>query len=219
MKYKAVIFDMDGLLIDSELHWWRAEMEFLKKYGINFTPEHANRMSGRSLRESVSILKDEHSLPHAIEELLGEKNKVSEAIYTFKAKPMTGAEEILAAARASGLKMAIASGSSLDRIEQIVERFGWQKYFDDLVSTDHVEYVGKPDPRIYTCAANRLDVPVETCVVIENSLNGLKAAKAAGMACVAVPDEWVSKDVFVDADLVVDSLANPSIYSFLGFSL
>lgn len=113
-------------------------------------------------------------------------------------------------------KTAIASGASLDRINIVLERFGWQNYFDTVVSTDHVAYKGKPDPAVFLYAARQLGVAPEECVVVEDSENGLEAAKNAGMRCVIRFDErWCHGD-FSKADLMVQCLTDSKLHEFLG---
>ncbi len=215
MKYKAVIFDMDGVLIDSEFHWFEAEMNFLKKYGITMTREIMTKMTGRSLRETVSMIKEEYKLAAPIEELMGEKAAASEAIYEYKAQVMPGAHDLVKTIHAQSGRLAIASGSMLHRIEKIVQRFDLAHYFEHLVSSDHVNYVGKPDPAIYIYTANKLGLDPAHCVVIEDSVNGLKAAKGAGMDCIAVPDPRWSRGNYSEANLIVKGLTDEKIIDFL----
>lgn len=206
---------MDGVLIDSEFHWFEAEMNFLKKYGITMTREIMTKMTGRSLRETVGMIKEEYKLLPTVEELMGEKAAASEAIYEYKAQVMPGVHELIQTIYTREGRLAIASGSMLHRIEKIVERFEWQQYFEHLVSSDHVNYVGKPDPAIYTYTANKLGLDPSTCVVIEDSVNGLRAAKGAGMTCIAVPDPRWSQGDYSAADLIAEGLTDAKIIDFL----
>ncbi len=216
MNYQAIIFDMDGTLIDSELHWHSAELSFLNKFNIELTPEHTMKMTGRSLRESVAMVKDEYRLSETVDELLEAKNKASESIYVHQAQAMPGALELLKCAKASGLRLAIASGSSLERIKMIVDRLGWGDYFDELVSTDHVNYIGKPDPAIYRYTVEKLGLQPSDCVVLEDSVNGVRSAKGAGVPCVAIIEPRWSKGDYSEAQLQVSSLADQHLYNFLG---
>ena len=97
----------------------------------------------------------------------------------------------------------------------MVERFGWQDHFDELVSPDHVGGVGKPDPRIYLHTADLLKVNPADCVVLEDAENGVVAAKKAGMKCIAVLDKRWSFGNFDMADLTVESLEDGRVYKFL----
>ncbi len=215
MNYSAVLFDMDGMLIDSELHWIRSEMAFLKEYNVELTKELNARLTGKSLRETVGIIKREFNLSASIEELMAAKKRHSDDIYEYHAQPMAGAVPLLNALKAQGVPMAIASGSSIERINKIISRFGWQQYFDLFASTDEVE-AGKPDPAIYKYTADKLKIKYNECVVLEDSVNGVRSAKGAGMSCVAVPDERWSYGDFDEADLRVDSLMDKKLYQFLG---
>jgi sugar-phosphatase len=216
MKYQAVIFDMDGVLIDSDLHWLEAEMEYLKKYNVIVTPDITSQMAGRSLRDSVALVKEMYNLSQSVEELLREKTEASNAIYTHKAQAMPGVETLLQKLQQVKARTAIASGSFLQRIEMIVDRFAWREYFEHLVSSDHVNYVGKPDPAIYRYTAQKLGLDPANCVVIEDSVNGLVAAKGAGMSCIAVPDARWSRGDYSAADLIANGLTDTKVVDFLG---
>ncbi|MDO8626473.1 MAG: HAD family phosphatase [Candidatus Magasanikbacteria bacterium] len=216
MKFSAVIFDLDGVLIDSELHWFREEMKFLKQFNIQLKPADAFKLSGKSLYEVAGILKAEHGLLAPIDDLLGQKKAMADKIYRFNARKMRGVDKLLKVLEKNEYKIAIASGSALKRVKMIVERFGWKKYFDKLVSTEQVNLLGKPDPAIYRYAAMSLKVKPENCLVFEDSLNGVYAAHGAGMQCVGVPDARWSWGDFSEADLVIDSLADKKLFNFLG---
>ncbi len=212
--FKAVIFDMDGLLIDSEDHWDDFSMKLLAARGVTLTPELKTYLSGRSLRENMRWLKEQNGWSETVDELIREFRLATDPIYYELAQPLPGANTIIADTRRSYGKQAIASGSFLYRIEHITERLGWKSYFDQLISSDHVNFVGKPDPAIYRFTADALCTPVADCVVFEDSINGVMAAKAAGMTCVAVPNPK-SKNNFSMADLIVTSLEDPRIKTFL----
>ncbi|MSU75133.1 MAG: HAD family phosphatase [Candidatus Magasanikbacteria bacterium] len=218
MKFQAVIFDMDGVIIDSEFYWAKAEMGFLDKYKIKLSRELTARMTGQSFRENALFLKQHFGLVDSVEEILQGRLVATEPIYTYQAGPMPGASELFPRIKQSGVKLAIASGSTLERINTIVNRFEWGKYFDALVSTDHVNFVGKPDPAIYRHTAEVLQIPPAECVVIEDSVNGLVSAQAAGMRCVAVPDPRWSHGDFSKANLIIESLLDKKLFDFLGIS-
>lgn len=216
-KFKAILFDMDGTLIDSSIHWIEVNKKFDEIFNAPHTPELVKMVDGRSLREGSQIFKDFHNLPHSVEEIMEHKKKFSDAVYTDHSLPLVGADDLLRRIKKQNdKKTAIASGASLDRIKQIVDRFSWHNYFDTLVSTDHVDYVGKPDPAIFLYAANELGIDPSECVVIEDSENGLTAAKKAGMQCVIRFDSRWSDGDYSGADLIVKDFNEKSIYDFLG---
>ena len=208
---------MDGTLIDSEMHWVDAETKFGELFNIPFSRDWIKLINGKSLVESSKMFKEVHNLPHSVEEILTHKNNCSEAVYTDHALPLFGADDLLRRIKKQDdKKTAIASGASLARIRQIVDRFSWHDYFNALISTDHVDYVGKPDPAIFLYAAKELGISPSDCVVIEDSENGLNAAKRAGMKCVVRFDERWSHGDYSGADLIVNGLDDKKIYDFLG---
>lgn len=216
MKFKAVIFDLDGTLADTESHWMEREKKLFAELGIERTPELVARIIGRSLSGIASLLKDEYRLALTHEQLVDAIVNTSEVIYTRYADPMPGAGELLQKLRATPVKMAIASGSSLKRIELLVKRFGWEDHFDHLISSDHVDLVSKPDPAIYRYAAKILRLEPNQCVAVEDSVNGLRSAQGAGMECIAVPDAGWSHGDFSSSELTAKTLADPAILNFLG---
>lgn len=215
MHFKAVIYDMDGTLIDSEVHWVEAERNFLSKYDILLTAEHIQMVNGRSLHDGVTILKEKYDLTPSIEQLLSEKHAASQQIYVHQAQPVPGANELIRSVKSAGVRAAIASGSELSRIEMIVNRFGWSPYLDFLISTDHVNFIGKPDPAIYNYTLQQLGLLPTDCVVLEDSVNGVRAAKQAGIPCIAIINERSLGD-FSEADHQIASLVDKQLYSILG---
>jgi len=207
---------MDGILIDSMLYWIEADVRFLKIHGIELTDEMIKYFSGRSERENMEWIKRTFVLPYDIEHLIQTRCQVVDKIYSHQTNLMPGAEKLIKKIKASGVKQAIASGAPMRQIQLAVDRFGWSKYFDKIVSPDHVGQVGKPDPTIYLHTAKLLGVEPNKCVVFEDAENGVVAAKRAGMCCVAVPDKRWSPGDFSMADVAFKSLADPGIIKYLG---
>lgn len=215
MKYQAVIFDMDGVLVDSMMHWIAADREFFKPFNIELTDEMVRYFTGRSETENISWLKNEFGLAESLEELRVMRRQTTQKIYSHHSVVLPGVDELIAALKQRGLILSIASGARHDDIKQVVERFNWHEHFDCLISSDHVDHVGKPNPLIYRRTAEVLGVAPARCVVIEDAENGIVAAKAAGMSCIAVPDKRWSVGDFSGADLIVDSLEDARILDFV----
>lgn len=211
---KAVIFDMDGLMIDSMMHWLELDKSMFEDCGLKITEDMVKYMTGKSERENISWLNSEHGLNIA-GQYLDKRRMSADEIYDKKTQPMPGIIGLIEKINKSEYKQAIASGAPLKAVQKVVERFGWQEHFTILVSAEDVEHIGKPDPKIFLHTAEQLGIDPKDCVVFEDAENGVIAAKRAGMMCVAVPDSRWSFGVFHEADLIVDSLEDKQVYDFL----
>ncbi len=185
---QAVIFDMDGLLVDSERLWKIAETRILAERGKTYSKELHAPLIGRAVNEFVVGLIERYELddtPQALASLLEER--VLEVIIQ-DTRPQPGAAEIVEWVSAQGLPYGIASSSSLAVIHATI---GTQRMWDDSfpVRCSGSEVAkGKPAPDVYLLAAERLGVAPQACIALEDSPNGSRAAVAAGMTCFAVPD-------------------------------
>ena len=213
-KFKAVIFDMDGLMVDSMMHWLELDQHIFEECGVKLTEDMVKYMTGKSERENINWLKIEHGIDLSGQHLNKRRGAIEE-IYNNKTQMMPGIFDLVERIYKSEYKQAIASGAPLHAVQKVVNRFGWQDHFTILVSAEDVDHVGKPDPRIFLHTAEKLGIDPKDCVVFEDAENGVVAAKRAGMMCVAVPDSRWSFGVFGEADLIVDSLEDKQIYKFL----
>lgn len=219
MKYKALIYDMDGLMIDSMIHWLDLDKTTFEPIGIKITNDLLRRMTGKSPQEILRLLKNEFGMDEKIEEVVATRREHIDIIYKEKTIEMPGVSDLLKKVKESGLKQAIASGAPYYNIKIVVDRFGWVDHFDELFSVEHVEHKGKPEPDVFLHTAQKLGIKPEECVVLEDAENGVVAAKRAGMACIAVPDDRWSFGDFSSADLCVESLESEEVYKFLGIDL
>ncbi len=176
-----VVFDLDGILVDSEPLWSEAIVEALKGFGAAYRPELEPRHRGMKMAELVPFLLAEHGC--AADPAAFARRLLDVLFRRFdRLEPLPGAERALDLARAKG-KVALASGSPPEMIRRVLDRFGWR--FDAVCSADEVAR-GKPAPDVFLLAARRLGVSPHECVAIEDSANGIRAAKAAGMRVIAV---------------------------------
>ncbi len=202
---KAVIFDMDGVMIDSEPIWEKTETILLRKRGIDYNPTYRDKIVGLNQNDSGKLLKETFKLHQTVKELLDERISILLQLYERELKLMPGLIVFLKEIRENGLLLALASSSPDRVIKFVLDKFSLNEYFKVVISGDFVE-LGKPNPDIYLHTSKELGVSTAECVVIEDSINGVKSAKAAGMLCIAVPDKRLNQKEFRIADLVMERL-------------
>ncbi len=204
---KAVIFDMDGLLIDSEPLWEEAEMRVFSKIGVPLTREMTKQTMGLRIDEVVQHWYGRYPWngPTQQEVQEGIVAKVIELV-RVKGESKKGAKQIVKFFTDNNLPIAIASSSQTEIINAVLERIGIRDAFTVICSAEHEPY-GKPHPGVYITTAEKLGVLPQDCLAFEDSPNGVLSAKAAKMKCVAVPDEKMRGDKrLLISDLMIDSL-------------
>jgi sugar-phosphatase len=211
MLPKAAIFDMDGVLIDSEPLWREAEIKLFVKAGIYLTDSLCEQAMGLRIDEVIDYWYNKNPQANyskatlqadiitAVKQLIIEKGEAMPGVYTT-----------LDYLKSKNIKLAIASSSFMILIETVVQKLNLEKYFDVLHSAEF-EIQGKPHPAIYSNAAKKLNVLPSDCIAIEDSIAGLKSATAAGMKTIAVPD----KNHFYDERF---NIATVKIKSLLDFN-
>ena len=213
----TVIFDMDGVLLDNFEPWIRFDRKFLEQFGIVPDKEYYLFVNGRSQEEVAIWLKDRHGLTQSVEEICSSKNDWIREVYEVDSKPMPEVEELLKKIKSSHLRLALCSGAKMWMIDTVLDRFHWRDYFEVIVSSDHVNYVGKPNPEIYLHTARLLNVKPENCVVFEDAENGVAAAKNAGMKCIGFKYLAINlPDDLSRADFIVNSFSDEKIPKYLG---
>jgi HAD superfamily hydrolase (TIGR01509 family) len=206
---------MDGLLIDSMKHWIEFDKRFFEERKIEFDPEIIRHFTGKTITECMIWLKNHFGLAESVTELCQGRDGWIEKIYDELTELMPGADTLVKKIKKLGIPQAIATGAPRIAAEKLINRFGWHDYFDELVSVECTEAPGKPHPGVFLHTAKVLGINPEHCVVFEDAENGVLAAKAAGMKCIAVPDERWSFGNFSAADLVADSLEDKKVFDFL----
>lgn len=211
---KAVIFDMDGLIIDSEPLWRKAEIEIFAKVGINLTEDDCKETMGYRLNEVVDLWYDrqpwEGISKKEVEESILER--VSQLILS-EGKIMAGLQDTLRACSELNLKIAIASSSPMKLILSVVKLLQMEQKFDVLHSAEFETY-GKPHPAVFISTAKKLGVSPHDCLVLEDSLHGVISALSAKMKVIAVPDSHqYDNPKFQVADGVLRSLCELNLRS------
>ncbi len=203
---KAVIFDMDGVLVDSEIYWQISRVEFAKDRNKNWTPEFQREAMGQSTVGWAKVMKRRLDLEESVEDIIVEmKNRVI-AHYEEKMPVRDGALEAVDMV-AKHFRVGLASGSPTDIIKHVMRLTGLDKVFETIVYGDTVPN-GKPAPDIYFEALSRLDIEPAYAVGIEDSSNGVRSLHNAGMFVIAAPSEEhpLSDEVQLLADVHITSM-------------
>ncbi|WAL58193.1 HAD-IA family hydrolase [Thermocoleostomius sinensis] len=202
-----IIYDFDGLLLNTEPIHAQVNQTIAARYGKTFDATVRTKVMGRRAQDSAQVIIDVLSLPLTVEEYLAQKDAIIYDLYPA-ACPMPGAMELTRHFHQAQLPQAIASSSSRRPFQYKTLHYqDWLQLFDLIVLGDDPAIAnGKPAPDIFLLAAERLGAVPAHCLVFEDSLAGLFAAKQAGMAVVAVPDPIMDKRLFQAADQVLNSL-------------
>ncbi len=212
---KAVVFDMDGLMFNTEDVYTLVGEELLRRRGREFTPELKNEMMGLVPQRSFEIMIRRCNLTESWRELAAESNALFIGLLDQYLAPMPGLVELIEALEAARIPKAIATSSSRALMDACLSRFGMHRRFSFFLAAEDITR-GKPDPEIYLTAAARFDLNPSELLVLEDSQNGCQAASAAGAFTVAVPARHSQTHDFSAAALVVESLSDPRLYSVLG---
>lgn len=201
----AVIFDLDGVLLDSEPLHFRAARQVFSHHGKTLTDDAYRRSIGLGAVETWTAWKATYGLEAGVAELieLDEQGRLAEI--GNGVVPIPEAVSLARRLHEGGVPLAIASSSTPETIDAELDALGLGDLFPVRVSGEHVAR-SKPAPDVYTRTAERLGVPPQSCVAIEDSPVGVRAAKAAGMTCVAVPTDWTANGDFGEADVTLESL-------------
>lgn len=207
MTIKAVIFDMDGLLIDSEPLWKQAGIDCFNAVGIPVTLEDMLALTGIPAPEiAKAIFQKYNQFPMPTEEMGKKINEYAINLILEQKPLMKGVKETLEKLTALGYKLAIASASPRFLLENITKSCGIFDYFSFISSAAELEY-SKPHPMVYLNAAKNLGIEPNECIGVEDSVVGMTAVKAASMKCVVIPDpEFKYNPRFSLADVQLDSL-------------
>ena len=214
---QAALFDLDGLLVDSEPLWHEAEIRVLRTHGVPLTVEMCRETKGRYVSEAIRHWHDRYPWDSpGIDDVVAHVLDVLEELIASRLELKPGVLHAIGECRDRELRIAVASSAPL--LDHLVgaRRFGLQENFDSVSSAEH-EDAGKPDPAVFLTAARSVGAEPERCVVFEDSLAGIRVAKTAGMLCVAVPDTSATRSspslsssprhpAFESADVVLESL-------------
>jgi HAD superfamily hydrolase (TIGR01509 family) len=184
-SFQAVIFDLDGVLADSEPWWNEIDAKLLAQYGAAYSGQYHREVLGVSYRLAVEFYKKKFNISAPTEELMTRRGEIAAEFFANRVDLFPNAKRVLVELRKMKLRLAVATSSVSASARPFLDRHRLNEFFAVVVTGDEIEH-GKPEPDIYLRAAEKL--AVDSCLVIEDSLSGIVAAKAAEMRVAAVPD-------------------------------
>ncbi len=203
---KTVIFDMDGVIVDTEpVHRYAYYLQF-SELNIEVPEEMYTSFTGFSTRNTFQTLKSYFpSVQQEVEDLIQRKRNIFNDAFDTKEDLylLEGVEDLIKDLYNNGIQLILASSASKVTIDRVFTRFNLHQYFTDIVSGEDFPQ-SKPNPAIFNHAASLSAAPKENCIIIEDSTNGIKAAKAAGIYCVGYKSEHSNLQDLSEADLVID---------------
>jgi pseudouridine 5'-phosphatase len=211
---RAVVFDLDGVLANTEDLYEQACETVLGRRGKTYDPPLREQMMGRPVADAIQIMLDAHSLPDPLESMMTECWETLRVLLETSLAPMPGVAPLLDTLQAANLPAAVATSALRDYADLVLTRLNFKQRFRFILTSEDVR-CGKPDPEIYVLAAARLQVEPSQMMVLEDSANGCRAAVAAGAFTVAVPNRHTLNHRFPSAKFVADTLADPRILDAL----
>ncbi len=199
---EAVIFDLDGSLVDSMWMWERIDIEYLGKFGIPMPKDLQRQIEGMSFNETAQYFKSHFHLPDSLEQIKEAWNRMAWDKYRHEVPLKPGAAAFLEQCRKDGVRLGIATSNSRELVETIAEVHGLREYFSCIMTACDVKK-GKPAPDIYLAVAGALGVSPKNCLVFEDIVPGIMAGKNAGMEVCAVEDAY-SYDQREEKQLLAD---------------
>jgi len=203
----AVIFDMDGVIVDSEIHWKTTEGFFLQSLIPTWSVNDQDRIIGLGVLDLFALLTNTYHLQKTEEQFLAIYQEMANEIYGQKVSLMEGCAALLYALNSKNIPVALASSSPTSWINIMLDRFSLRDSFKVVVSADELVGQGKPSPAIYLLTATRLGVSSDRCIAIEDSKNGVLSAKNAGMFCIGFRNGFNEEQDLSRADIIIHNFA------------
>ena len=208
---KVVLFDMDGVLIESEIYYMNGTYKWMKEKGYNGSFENLCKIVGTTLETAYKMLSDMLDNKYSAEEVKTFNEKYfSDYPLDFKNIMKSNSLELMCFLKNNGIKIAVCSSSPKDNIIHVMKECGFDKYVDYLVSGEEFTH-SKPNPEIYLTACKELDVNVEDCFVIEDSKIGIAAGKNAGIKVIAIKDSMFFQDQS-NADFIFETMEEIELF-------
>ena len=190
---EAILFDLDGTLVDSMWMWEQIDVEYLARFGHAFPEDLQSKIEGMSFSETAKYFKQRFNIPDGLDKMKQDWNQMAWDKYQHEVKYKPGAEEFLKNCKNYGMKMGIATSNSRELVQVLNHSLNLQHYISEIHTSCEVPR-GKPAPDIYLLVAEKLGVEPKNCLVFEDVVQGIQAGKAAGMRVCAVADEFSKED-------------------------
>ncbi len=213
MDRKAVIWDLDGVIVDTIPYHSEAWRQLFDKRGKHLATADFKEIFGRRNDDTLKKFLGKEPSPQELAALSQEKEEYFRLqIMKRNIKPMPGVLELLASLKEAGFHQALVSSAPMENITLLLSSPGVKGYFEAIIASEDVSR-GKPDPEGFLLAAKRMNIEERKCVVIEDTIPGIRAAKRAGMKCLAVTGTY-ERESLAEADMVVDSLEGVMVEDF-----
>ena len=211
---KAVIFDMDGVIAETEHAHIGAEKQTMLKYGIEIFEDELHEYTGTTAKVMFTSLIEKYKLNTTFDRIFKEKEEILFKLLEEDVQPTKGVIDLLRKLKKMKIKLAVASSSHKRMIEYVLKKLKIIDLFDSIVGAEDIDR-SKPDPEIFLISAKRLNVKPEECIVVEDSKLGVEAAKKAGMKCLGYVNPSSGKQDLSKADFVADDFYKLDIQKLL----
>jgi beta-phosphoglucomutase family hydrolase len=211
---RAVLFDMDGVIAETEHVHVEAEKQTMLKYGVQITEDELHRYTGTTAKQMFMELIAKYKLDTTFEKIFNEKEEIMFRLLEMDTQPVKGVIELLCKLKEKHVKLAVASSSHRRLVQYVLRKLEITELFDSIISAEDVTH-GKPDPEIFLMSAKRLNVSPAECLVIEDAKLGVEAAKEAGMKCLGYRNPHSGNQDLSKADIVTDDFSSLDVQELL----
>lgn len=211
---KAVIFDLDGVIVDSEHIHVEAEKQTMLKYGVRISSEELRKYTGSTAKFMFAELIEKYELDTTVEEIFNEKEEVLFELLEADTHPTKGVIELIGKLEQRNLKLGIASSAHRRLVEYVLRKLGIKHVFESIMSSEDIVHC-KPNPEVFLRSADELGVSPNECVVIEDAELGVKAAKNAQMKCIGYRNPNSGNQDLSKADIIVDDFSKLDLQELL----
>ena len=203
---KAILFDLEGVVIDSEIVWDDVDYAWFELHNDTFKPDEMRHLvMGKSIDQATEIYKELLNLPQPITELNEERHKIAQELFSKEIAFIDGFKPFFEAQVRGRYQVAVATSLVHEFLQPIITKLKLDELFSDhIYSIEDIGFVSKPNPDIFLYAAKKLGMSPSDCIVFEDAPHGVEAAEAAGMYCIAITTS-TSRDRLTKADQIIDS--------------